>query len=407
MKTIDILFEYFQDQAEYIFPREVLENALFFTTASAMALKNIRIERNRTNIDGTRKIIIPNYFGITLGSSGIGKNFSRNLSRSIYDAMFNKFVSRVDEFIESRRDGENKLDKRYIRITDYYLPITSSPEGIQKAAQTVGDYNCGSINLVSDELAEFISRSDLLFAKLKTAWDDGISEGQVNVSDGNENYFTVTNICYNALLFGSPAPFELDPKKKDKLLESYVSGMARRSFIYHNNSYRKSEHRNMTFESMDESKLQTVRDYIKELRSFINNCKVIKLDDSVRKKLIDYDIQKEVLRENSSSLIAEDLGSIKKIEKLLGIIACLDLSSEINEKHLAYAIDFTERMDKTAEQTVEIKPIYIRIYNELEKRAFTARTDIIKAIKDVTLKSLEDEMILVEEHANKLGNSLV
>lgn len=158
---------------------------------------------------------------------------------------------------------------------------------------------------------------------------------------------------------------------------------------------------------MNQRQLLEVSDFIDELRYFINNTEYIEYPAEIRKMLIDYDIEKQVLREQSHSLIADALGSTKKIEKLLGIIAVLDLSDTIKSKHLKFAIEFTELMDETAEDTVEIKPIYIQIYNEMLKRDFTARTDIVKAVKDVTLKSLESEMVLVQEYASMLGNSII
>lgn len=326
----------------------------------------------------------------------------------LFEDPFYKWIDKCSAFNESRKDSDGKFDKKYIKLTDYYVPISSSIEGIQKAAQTVNDMCSGSINVTTDELGDVMLKMEPIFTKLKTAWDSGVSEGQVNVSDGNDNYFTVSDVCFNALLFGSPAPFELDPKKKDKLLEAYVSGMARRSFIYHNGTYRKSENRNPNFESAEPALYQTVQDYRIELRSFINHHDEIILPHEIRKKLIEWDIQKESLRESSNSLIAEDLGNPKKIEKLLGILAVLDLSDTINEEHLNFAINFTEVMDKTAEDTVRIQPIYMQVYHELEKRSFTARTDIIKAIKDIkSTKQLDEEMVLVTEHANMVGNSIV
>lgn len=405
MKTINMLIEYAQDQAEYIFPREMLESALFFNISCAMGLRNIRIERNTNN--GT-KTVIPNYYGITFIGSGAGKNYSRDLTRNMVNWMNDIFESKMESFISSRRDQDGKIPKQYINLPNYYIPITSSVEGLQKAAQTICDMNYGSVNVVNDEIGDFILKSENIFTKLKTAWDDGISEGQVNASDGNENYFTVKDIHYNAMLFGSPQPFDLDEKKKDRLIETYVSGMARRSYIYHNSSYKKSENRNLNFEMMEQEQIQLTKDYLDELFSFIkNHSGKIKFPNEIRKKLIQYDIQKEILREASNSIIAEDLGSIKKIEKLLGIIATLDLSEEISEEHLHYAIDFTERMDNTAADTVEIKPLYIKVYNELEKRNFTARTDLMKAVKGLTSKALDETMELVIEHANMLGNTIV
>ena len=407
MKVLDTLYSWALDQSEYILPKELFLNALFFNTACAMGLKNIRIVR--TTNSGS-KSIIPTYYAISFVGSGGGKNHSRDLSRILFEEPFNKFVDDCSAFNEAAKahTEDGKFDKKYIKLTDYYIPISSSIEGIQKAAQTVNDMCKGSINVTTDELGDVIMKMEPIFTKLKTAWDSGVSEGQVNVSDGNDNYFTVTDVCFNALLFGSPAPFELDPKKKDKLLEAYVSGMARRSFIYHNAHYKKSENRNVDFECAEPQLYHMIQEYRQELRSFINHTSEIVLPSAVRKRLIEWDIQKESLRESSNSLIAEDLGNPKKIEKLLGILATLDLSAEVTDEHLDFAIQFTELMDRTAEDTVRIQPIYMQIYHELEKRSFTARTDIIKAVKDVkSTKHLDDEMILVEEHANMVGNSIV
>lgn len=336
-----------------------------------------------------------------------GKNHSDNIAKSIFKDMHEKFNKVASNFYESRKDADGKPDPKYINLSSYFIPVTSTWQALQKAAQTVTDMHAGSVNIVSDELGDSIMSMSEIFTKLKSTWDTGISEGQVNVSNGGEAYFLVQDLCVNALLFGAPAPFELVPAKKDKLLEAYVSGMARRSFIYHNDKYKKSENRNFDFEKKDSAFYEELDKYIKELKYFINNTEKIHYPQNIRDKLLEYDAEKELERERSSSPIAEDLGSPKKIEKLLGIIATLDLEDTINEEHLKFAIEFTEALDKTAEDTVEIKPAYMRIYNEIEKRSYAARTDIVKAIKDVTIKDLDSQMILVQEHANILGNSLI
>lgn len=336
-----------------------------------------------------------------------GKNHSDNIAKSIFKDMHEKFNKVASNFYESRKDADGKPDPKYINLSSYFIPVTSTWQALQKAAQTVTDMHAGSVNIVSDELGDSIMSMSEIITKLKSTWDTGISEGQVNVSNGGEAYFLVQDLCVNALLFGAPAPFELVPAKKDKLLEAYVSGMARRSFIYHNDKYKKSENRNFDFEKKDSAFYEELDKYIKELKYFINNTEKIHYPQNIRDKLLEYDAEKELERERSSSPIAEDLGSPKKIEKLLGIIATLDLEDTINEEHLKFAIEFTEALDKTAEDTVEIKPAYMRIYNEIEKRSYAARTDIVKAIKDVTVKDLDSQMILVQEHANILGNSLI
>ena len=405
IESINMLYEYALDNSEYIMIRELFFSALFFNTAAAMSLKKIRIIRKTNNND---KIIIPNYFGISFGGSGVGKNHSDNLARAIFKESFDNFQRHAESFYDSRKDpADKKPDPRYVNLSSYFIPVTSTWQALQKAAQTVKDMDVGSVNVVSDELGDNIMSMSEIFTKLKSTWDTGTSEGPVNVTNGGESYFCVHDVCFNALLFGAPGPFELDPKKKDRLLETYVSGMARRSFIYHNNTYKKSENRNQNFEKLEREFYDKLESYIKELRYFLNNTKEIRYPAKIREKLLEYDQIKELERERSISLIAEDLGSTKKIEKLLGIIATLDLQDEINEEHLKFAIEFTEALDSTAEETVEIKPAYKRIYDEIEKRSFAARTDIVKAVKDITIKDLDSQLILVQEHANLIGNSLI
>ena len=405
IESINILYEYALDNSEYIMIRELFFSALFFNTAAAMSLKKIRIIRKTNNND---KVIIPNYFGISFGGSGVGKNHSDNLARAIFKESFDNFQRHAESFYDSRKDpADKKPDPRYVNLSSYFIPVTSTWQALQKAAQTVKDMDVGSVNVVSDELGDNIMSMSEIFTKLKSTWDTGTSEGPVNVTNGGESYFCVHDVCFNALLFGAPGPFELDPKKKDRLLETYVSGMARRSFIYHNNTYKKSENRNPNFEKLEREFYDKLESYIKELRYFLNNTREIRYPAKIREKLLEYDQIKELERERSISLIAEDLGSTKKIEKLLGIIATLDLQDEINEEHLKFAIEFTEALDSTAEETVEIKPAYKRIYDEIEKRSFAARTDIVKAVKDITIKDLDSQLILVQEHANLIGNSLI
>lgn len=337
-----------------------------------------------------------------------GKNHSDNLARAIYKDLFTKFEGYAEEFYNDRKDpNDRKPDPRYVNLSSYFIPVTSTWQALQKAAQTVKDMDIGSVNVVSDELADNIMSMSEIFTKLKSTWDTGTSEGPVNVTNGGESYFCVHDVCFNALLFGAPGPFELDTKKKDRLLEIYVSGMARRSFIYHNNTYKKSENRNPNFEKLTKEFYDELDKYIKELRYFINNTKEIRYPAKIREKLLEYDQMKELERERSISLIAEDLGSTKKIEKLMGIIATLDIAEEISEEHLKFAIEFTEALDSTAEETVEIKPAYKRIYDEIEKRSYAARTDIVKAVKDITIKDLDSQLILVQEYANLVGNSLI
>ena len=562
--NINMLYEYAMDNSEYIMIKEMFFSALFFNTASAMALRNIRIKRKSNNKD---KIIIPNYFAVTFAGSGCvdkdtefltpigwkkisdykqgdlvlqwntdnstkfvnpsnyisepevrkgyyiqngnrfvcpdhrmpfmteggtlevaeaetfvnhmvykqlctyekldfkeyehmqfdpetnklsrysinlsdikrkpfpgskkycftvpssfwvarrndfisiegncGKNHSDSIARSIYKPMFEKFNDRAYTFFEARRDEKRVPDPRYLNMSSYFIPVTSSWQALQKAAQTVKDMDVGSVNVIADELADNIMQMADIFTKLKSTWDTGQSEGPLNVTSGGEAYFLVENVVFNALLFGAPAPFELVPAKKDRLLETYVSGMARRSFIYHNNTYKKSENRNSLFEKQPSEFYDKLDKYILELRHFINNTEFITYPQEIRDMLLEYDSIKELERERSHSPIAEDLGSTKKMEKLLGIVATLDLEDTINIEHLRFVIEFTEALDKTAEETIEIKPVYQRIYNEIEKRSYTTRTEIIKSVKDITVKDLDSQMILVQEHANILGNSLI
>lgn len=405
MVILDKLYEWANDQCQYVLIHELFYNALFFNTAAAAGIAGIKIRRESNS---GFKETIPNYFAISFGGQGIGKNMSFDLAEYLYKEMFNSYIAHSEAFYNKHYDSKNdKCDIRYIGISSPFIPVNSSWQGIQKTAQTVCDQNFGSINITTDELGDEITGMSEILKMMKTAWDTGSSRGPVNVSEGGKGYFEATNVPFNSLFFGAPGPFNLVPKKKEKLLEYYLSGGIRRTFILHIDEYKKSSNRNKTFETAPSSLYKDIEDYKQSLRSFLNETKYIDMPTDVYKLLTDYNIEQEGIRESMNSDISENLGAPKKIEKLMGLLAILDLSSTITEEHLRFAIKFTETLDATVMETVEIKPIYLEIYEELLRRKFAARTDIIKAVKDVTVKTLEQEMILVKEHASMQGNSLI
>ena len=392
--------------AEYNFIPELLESTLFFNTACALQLKNTRITRETNK--GT-KYIIPNFMSIVLGAPGIGKDFSLELTSEPYQGMFDSFIARAEAFImnPNNRNERNELEKRYIKISNIYQTVSSSGQALQKSAQVISDLGFGSVNVTTTELGDDLGQIGEIFTKLKQAYDSGVSEGASIVSDGGDNYFTVKNIAYNSMLMGSPAKFVLKPQLKDDLLSHYVSGVARRFFIFHNDDFRKSENRNQYFEQMLDTEITHVQNFFHELRSHINHTREIVLPPDVRKYLVDWDIEKEIMRENSESLISDDIGSPRKIERLAGIIAMLDLSDTITFEHMQYAIDYSSRVDTTAEESVKIKPTYEQIYDLLAKRGFVSRTELIKEIRGLNMRTLDDEMSLATEFANELGNSIL
>ena len=405
MVILDKLYEWANDQCQYTLIHELFQNALFFNTAAAAGIAGIKIRRESNS---GFKETIPNYFAISFGGQGIGKNMSFDLAEYLFKEMFNSYIAHSEAFYNKHYDSKNdKCDIRYIGISSPFIPVNSSWQGIQKTAQTVCDQNFGSINITTDELGDEITGMSEILKMMKTAWDTGSSRGPVNVSEGGKGYFEATNVPFNSLFFGAPGPFNLVPKKKEKLLEYYLSGGIRRTFILHIDEYKKSSNRNKSFETAPVSLYKDIEDYKKSLRDFLNSTRYIDMPTDIYKMLTDYNIEQEGIRETLNSDISENLGAPKKIEKLMGLLAILDLSPIITEEHLRFAIKFTETLDSTVMETVEIKPIYMEIYEELLRRNFAARTDIIKAVKDVTVKTLEHEMILVKEHASMQGNSLI
>lgn len=405
-KGIRAMMDYFQDAGEYNFLPELLESTLFFNTSCAMQLKNIRVHR-KTN-KGV-KTMIPCYMGIILGNAGCGKDYSLSLTSEPYRDMFDKFSERAEAFTISRnnRDEKNELLKQFIKISNIYQTVTSTTQALQKTAQTLDQMQFGSVNVFTSELGDEMGKMSEVFTKLKMAYDEGVSEGQLTISDSGVNYFTVKDIAYNSMLMGSPTKFILKPSLKDDLMSHYVSGVARRFFIFYDDTFRKSENRNRHFESMEQEEIDTIHGYFKEIRSHINNVEHITFPKESRDYLIDWDIDKEILRENSESLISDDIGSPRKIERLAAIIAVLDLEDTISIEHIKYAIAYSERVDKTAEESVKIKPMFEQIYDELSKRGFISRTELIKNIKHLTTRELDNEIILTMEYANELGNSII
>jgi len=403
IETIDLIYNKIQDEGKYKIPPLLFLNSLFFTTASALGFKGIKIKRVTSFKE---KKIIPNFVAISFGKTGIGKDFVFKRTKEIYKPIEKAFEKKADAFFYERFE-EGKPNKSYVKLSSYYIGVESSEQGIQKAAQTIKDLGFGSVNIFSDELLDNIGIMEPVFKKIKTAWDDGISYGPIISSDGGEHYFTVEDICFNALLFGSHEVIELKKDAKDKLISAYISGMTRRAFVYHNTWYKKSEMRNSNYETISKEEYDKFYEYNQELLNYMKVTDHIVLPDNIHKKLLKYDEDKQIEREQSKSPIAESLGSIQKIEKLLGIIAALDLETEINDKHLEFAIKFTELIDKTTESTVEHKPFHVQIYEELEKYDSLTKSDLVKNIKGLTAKAIESEIELTEDYAYKLGNTII
>lgn len=67
IKAIDDLYDYILDQSIYIVEPGIFYNALFYCTASAMGIKNIRLRRSTNRGD---KLTICNFMGISFAVSG-------------------------------------------------------------------------------------------------------------------------------------------------------------------------------------------------------------------------------------------------------------------------------------------------------------------------------------------------
>lgn len=247
IQSIQKIYDYILDQSIYNVEPGIFYNALFYCTAAAMGIKNIRIVRHTNRGE---KITIPNFMGITFAVSGAGKDHSMNKCEHLFYPKFDNIVDLCKTFYHDKRDEDGKPNRRYLNVSSYFIPVISSVEGIRKTAQTLSDSGYGSVNIFETELGNRILSMEPIFDLLKKAWDNGTFEGAVNVSDGGENYFTVKNMGCNALLFGAPAPFVQDPKRQEALIMAYVTGMARRAFIYHNPNFKKSANKNPKYEQM-------------------------------------------------------------------------------------------------------------------------------------------------------------
>ena len=149
IEPLDLLYSHALDQSQFVIAPCLYYNALFFATASAMGLKNIRIKWETNRGD---KIIIPNFFGISFSKSGSGKDHVFKLTTQLYSTMFEKFTHRAEAFYDARNENPSMPDKRYIKLPGYFIDVSSSEQGIQKSAQTIADMQYGSVNVISDEL---------------------------------------------------------------------------------------------------------------------------------------------------------------------------------------------------------------------------------------------------------------
>ena len=197
--TIDLIYENIQNEGKYKVPPLLFLNSLFYITAAGLGFKKIKIKRITSFKE---KMIMPNFAGISFASSGVGKNFVFNRTKELIEPFEEIFEEKAKAFFYERFE-DGKPSKQYVKLSSYHINVESSEQGIQKSAQTICDMNLGSVNIISDELLDNIGIIEPVFKKIKTAWDDGISYGPIISSDGGEHYWTVKDVMFNTLLFGS------------------------------------------------------------------------------------------------------------------------------------------------------------------------------------------------------------
>ena len=66
--------------------------------------------------------------------------------------MYDRFEVLAEQFYDAKNQNPAMPDKRYIKLSSYFIDVTSSEQGIQKAAQTITDMGTGSVNVITDEL---------------------------------------------------------------------------------------------------------------------------------------------------------------------------------------------------------------------------------------------------------------
>jgi hypothetical protein len=404
---MDAFFKSINNKAPNEIPLELMESSAFFVVASlANSLKGYRIQKD----DGSISML--NYFGLSFFESGGGKNLSYEASAELFKEVVDYYPIDIANTFKRNKKAPNGdiliRDEEFYMIPDsFFTPIDGTKEGFQKLMQGMSVVNGSSLNLIEDEFGDILMNADML-SRIKSAWDNGEAKGKTTASS---KYFSLKGVCVNILSFGSPHSIQKSRVKSDKLDDILIEGFLRRSFIFYSRYTKivrnKNKGKMLEIDSIGiKNECTEWRDTM--IKSTKDEMQIIKISKKAQEIVDDYiDKWIEFTNRNTKDLFNRAMvSSAEKILRLAGLIAIMDFSTTIEQSHIEYAIDFSDRTVDMAKKIFEKEPKFVKIF-DICRDLIVARHDIMEDADIQGIKSFDENIELSEEYGEKMGYALI
>ncbi len=382
-------------------------NAIHFNISCLLGMKR---NDGRGVLKDENGMSIINYYGITFGESGRGKDKTNDLAREYFSNEFDKFTGIISSEVTANQGvvptGDMPEQTQYMLPNDIVLPIDGTREAFYLTRQAFDIANGGSLNIIESEIGDKILRADDMLMVLKETWTDGNSNAKRTVSG---SYRPVKNVPTNALMFGSPHTIKKTEKKQEQYNDFMISGLGRRSFVYF------SDTDDIIHKELgDESVFYNVKTYcettLTKFKDEIGPNNFFSLSSEARKMIVEYN--KEIIDKANSSLspLNRALIDINKTKRLAALYAFVDCRLLISCDDMNDAINFdrmsNENIIESARGFTEFELIY-KILNNNNNVPMTDSSIILEAKNHglkITQKSFRESIETVRSYAHNIGS---
>lgn len=383
------------------------DDTSFFKVEVAYFLANIASAMGVNIITKDRGEMPVNIYAIALAPSGFGKNHSINiLENEIFNGFRKRFIKEtmpaiskenLDHLANDRSvlnntdydDELKKLESEYERAGAYPFVFDSgSVAALKQLRHKLLLSNCGSINMMVDELGSNLLGSIEMLNAFLELYDQGYIKNKItkNTSENKRDTPIHGKTPANMLLFGTPSKLFDASVTENEFYSFLETGYARRCLFGFGEINKKSLY-NLTPEEIYYKQINTTNDTLSDkwhntftkLADPLLHKKNIFVSDEVSIELLRYKLICErkayELPEHAEIQKAELSHRYYKALKLAGAFAFVDLSAEIHQDQLDSAILLVEESGQAFTQMLNREKSYMK----LAKYIASVNTDVTHA----------------------------
>lgn len=349
----------------------------------------------RTSVQTADKGTIPvNIYAINLLTSGGGKGYSTNImQKNVLEGFRKQFLSKVlpkQAAVELERLAversaesgkaftaiESAIQREYADLGEYeWIFDDATVPAVKQTRQKILMSKAGSLNLVTDEIGNNISKLQELLVMYLELFDKGEVNPKLTKStreSGRTKTLTGSSPA-NMLLFGTPSKL-LDGGKVEGLFSDLLeTGFARRSITCYISPENAAQERitdvNVLYDMMtdqsSEAALVSAKKMLTDLATLPLLNQVIQLDKPVTLLLLSYQLWCEARADKypvqATILRAEMTHRYFKALKLAGAYAFVQQAPMVTETILLAALKLIEECGDSFEQLMKRDKAYVRL----------------------------------------------